>query len=404
MRYFVLSFLCLAAVIAYVQRLGVQTAYTAIQSDFQIDTEQFGLLGTVWLVGYALCQVPAGWLADRIGSRNALALFAVAWSLITMSIGWCERFETLLALWFLMGMALAGIFPCAAKSIGSWFPDTEKATASGILGSFTMLGTSAASLLTALLLFDWHWSWRAIYVAYGSAGLAWSLIYFGLIPERTENSTLALPMTRSDWQTIFTSVPLWLLCGQQFFRAGAMIFFINWFPKFLREGRLLGEADASYAAAIVNGTALIGGVLGGFFSDWMLRRTQWRRLSRQGIAVVGMATAAILVLGTYFIDENRTAIAVFCVGAFIGTFGGVSGYTVAIEFGGQRIGIVFSIMNMCGNLGAALVNQAVGSLQERTGSWNAALFIIAGVFLVDALCWALLNPKAPLFANSEAPN
>src|SRR5687767_2826887 len=135
MRYVVLAFLCSIAVIAYVQRLGVQTADRPIQYDFTINTEEFGLLGSAWLIGYALMQVPSGWFADRIGSRNALVIYAIVWSTITGAIGLCQTFEMFLAMWFLMGMALAGVFPCAAKSIGVWFPDTEKAMASGLLGS-----------------------------------------------------------------------------------------------------------------------------------------------------------------------------------------------------------------------------------------------------------------------------
>src|SRR5262245_41142493 len=108
MRYLVLAFLCLIAVIAYVQRLGVQSAYDPMQREWSIDTEDFGTLGTALLVGYALLQVPAGWLADRIGSRNALVLYAILWSLVCGSIGLCTEFRSLVAVWFVMGMALAG--------------------------------------------------------------------------------------------------------------------------------------------------------------------------------------------------------------------------------------------------------------------------------------------------------
>jgi nitrate/nitrite transporter NarK len=206
-------------------------------------------------------------------------------------------------------------------------------------------------------------------------------------------------MTPGDWGTMATSLPLWLLCGQQFFRAGAMIFFINWFPKFLKESRGFAESEAGLFAAVVNASALIGGVLGGVFSDQLLRITGRRRLSRQGIAVAGMAGCAILILATKAIHDGENAIVLFCLGAFIASFGGVSGYTVAIEFGGKRIGVVFSVMNMCGNFGGAIVNQAVGSLKERTGSWDIALYAVAVIFAVDAVCWALLNPQRPLFED-----
>src|SRR5262245_9925800 len=144
MRYIVLTFLCLIAVISYVQRTGINSVKQEICDDFSIDTEMFGALGSTWLIGYAIMQVPAGWLADRFGGRNVLAALAFVWSVLTALVALCDDFHSMLALWFAMGLAQAGVFPCAAKSIGAWLPDTEKAMASGLLGSSTMLGLAAA--------------------------------------------------------------------------------------------------------------------------------------------------------------------------------------------------------------------------------------------------------------------
>jgi len=404
MKYVVLAFLCAIAIISYVQRLGIQTAYLPIQRELVIGTEKFGLIGTAWLIGYAIMQVPAGWLADRWGSRTALALYGALWSILTGLLGLCQDFWTLLALWFLMGMAQAGVFPCAAKSIAAWFPDTQKATASGLLGSVTLLGAAAASLVTTWLLAVQQWSWQWIYVVYGSCGVVWAIAYFGLVPERTGPQRMAPPMTGAAWAKLFGSVPMWLICGQQFFRAGAMIFFLNWFPKFLREARLMDEKEAGLCTTCVNVAAMLGGILGGLFSDWLLRRTGNRRLSRQGIAIFGMSSCAVLIVTTLDFPDNSVAMVLFSVGAFLAAFGGVSGYTVTIEFGGRRVATVFSMMNMSGSFGASLFNFVAGSVKERTGSWEPALFVFAGIFAVDALCWALLNPRRPLFEESYEPS
>src|SRR5207244_8497524 len=136
---------------------------------------------SAWLVGYAIMQVPGGWLADRFGGRIVLVVLAILWSLLTALLGWCENFEIMLALWFVMGLALAGIFPCAAKSIGAWMPDTEKAMASGLLGSSTMLGNALGSFLTAWLVFQAQLSWQITYVGYGGIGLLWGIVFFLLI-------------------------------------------------------------------------------------------------------------------------------------------------------------------------------------------------------------------------------
>ncbi len=406
MRYSVLAFLCAIAVIAYIQRTGLNAVKQLVSGDVGIDTEQFGAVGSAWLLGYAIMQVPAGWLADRFGSRNVLVVLAVLWSILTASIGLCTNFEMLMVLWFVMGLALAGVFPCAAKSIGAWFPDTEKAMASGLLGSSTMLGSAAASYLTVRFVFRIELSWQWTYVIYGGAGVLWALAYWALIPERSTALARSTPMSADDWQKLVVSPSLWLLCGQQFFRAGAMIFFINWFPAFLNESRGIPVKDAGDYAGNVAIAAMVGGILGGFFSDWLLRRTGLRRLSRQGIAFLGMTGAGALVAATNAIpigaEHDPFVIAIFAAVAFIATFGGVSGYTVAIEFGGTRIGVVFSMMNMAGNFAAAIVNFTAGSLTQRTGDWNAALFVIAGIFAIDAICWALLNPKEPLFGAKPA--
>jgi nitrate/nitrite transporter NarK len=328
-----------------------------------------------------------------------LAVLAVVWSILTGLLGYVGRFEFMLALWFVMGMALAGIFPCAAKSIGAWMPDTEKAMASGLLGSSTMLGLSLASFLTVQLVYELEVPWHVVYFAYGGVGVVWAMCYFEFIPEREGPHSIAEPMTRNDWRRLLESVSLWLICGQQFFRAGAMIFFINWFPSFLQESRDIAGTDAGNYAAYVAVCAMMGGILGGFFSDWLLRTTGMRRLSRQGIAILGMTGAGLLVVSTHFVADNMLAIPMFAIAAFIASFGGVSGYTVAIEFGGRRIGVVFSMMNMAGNFGGAIVNYAAGWLTQHTHNWDAALFLIAAVFAIDAICWALLNPRGPLFPN-----
>jgi hypothetical protein len=51
------------------------------------------------------------------------------------------------------------------------------------LGSFTLLGAAAASLLTALLIAQQKWSWQWTYVAYGAVGVVWALAFFAFIPE-----------------------------------------------------------------------------------------------------------------------------------------------------------------------------------------------------------------------------
>ena len=133
-------------------------------------------------------------------------------------------------------------------------------------------------------------------------------------------------------------------------------------------------------------------------------------MSRQGIAITGMVCCTLLAAAAYFVDDVNVAVLLISMGAFSGTFGGVSGYSVCIDFGGRRVGMVIAVMNMCGNVGAGLFAFAVGRLVRpsepgvRSPNWDLVLPLFAAIFAVDTVCWVLLNPKRPLFEDADGPS
>jgi MFS family permease len=311
-----------------------------------------------------------------------------------------------------MGIAQAGAFPCATKGIGQIFPDAERARASGLLASGMAIGGAVAPVLTGYMLealvplsdqigFQ---RWRLLLISYSIPGIFWTFVFLMLVPEaqlpqRSHRSNGVEPV---DWSRLVRSVPLMLLCLQQFFRAAGMVFFLTWFPTFLQQTRGVSSLKSGVLTTIAGIGGVVGSLTGGFVSDWLLARTGNSRLSRQGIAVAGMSSCAVLIVASYAVSDVTSSIALISLGAFCATFGGVSGYTVAINYGGRHVATVFSTMNMCGNLGAALFPIAAGWLVERTGNWNLILLLFAGIMAVDAVCWALLNPQGTLFGTEDS--
>jgi MFS family permease len=105
-----------------------------------------------------------------------------------------------------------------------------------------------------------------------------------------------------------------------------------------------------------------------------------------------MLSCAGLIGISYFIAYTPLAIGCVVAGAFLATFGGVSGYTVAIELGGRQVATTFSLMNMCGNIGAALFPYTVGYMNDLGMGWGSVVVLCVLILVIDALCWALLNP------------
>jgi MFS transporter, ACS family, D-galactonate transporter len=411
-RWVQLGLLGLIAVIAYIQRAAMSVPATEIAGDLQFSEpiRQMGWVQSAWYFAYAFGQLPSGWIVDRWGFRGPLAIAVVSWSVATMLAGAADGLTSLMFLWALMGLGQAAAFPAAAKAISQTFPDHERARASGLLAAGMMIGGAIAPVLAARLLHQFlpleaGWQidrWRLLLAVYAIPGLLWTALFLLVVrPLRPSIDPQQRHRTGVNWTRLLTSGSLALLCGQQFFRAAAMVFFLTWFPTFLQQARHVSALDSGWLTTVAGIGGVVGSLTGGTVSDWLLVRTGHARLSRQGIAVLGMTACGVLILLSLTASSVYVSIALIAAGVFCATFGGVSGYTVAIQFGGQHTGVVFSAMNMCGNIGAALFPLLAGELVTQTNNWNLVLVMFAGIMFLDAVCWAVLNPKGTLFHDDH---
>ncbi len=408
MRYTLLGFLCFITIVAYVQRTAMNGPSKIIESELGFSPEDMGFVMGAWYFAYAAFQLPAGWVADRLGSKPALLIFAVLWSGATGLAGLAGGFLGLLLLWGMMGAAQAGIFPCCTKAIGATFQRTEQAIASGMLACCMSLGAAIAPKITTMLLGPL--TWQQIFALYAVPGLVWALLFAVIVPRPDSPAPIPSPKDEPllpppsaapiQWSKLVTDWQMILLCSQQFMRAGAVVFFFTWFARFLQEVKGLSPQDAGSLAAWPPFAGAFGGLSGGFFSDWVLKRTGNSRLARQGMTFTALVICAIVALIAYFVDDPHIAVFLISIGAFCGIAGGVSAYSLAIAYGGRQVATVFATMNMSGNLGATLFPIAVGQL-GGAGRWDLALLLFVTMFVLAAICWAMLNPKGTLFGDAE---
>ncbi len=79
-RYWVLAALCLAALVAYVQRNSIGVAEPEIRSQLHLNKYEMGWVISGFFLTYAAFQLPTGYLAKRLGTRRALPIFALLFS------------------------------------------------------------------------------------------------------------------------------------------------------------------------------------------------------------------------------------------------------------------------------------------------------------------------------------
>jgi MFS family permease len=412
-RYWVLAAFCAAAAIGYLQRYSINFLAEPIQRELDLDKTEMGWAMSGFFWTYAILSLPAGWIVDRWGSRRALALNALLWSVAVAGMAFAGDLSVLVVTWSVAGAAQAGLFPGAVIGLRKWLPATRRAFASGMLSSFMSVGAVLAPLVAGALL-DWgHFSWRQIFLWLSLPGMTWAVVYYcwyrDLPAEHTSvnDSELALiaggndaepaHATRAPWLHLALSVRMWLICAQHFFRAAAQVFFGTWFATFLRESPGISAKHVAVLSSLPPLVLILGATCGGIVSDWLLQRTGSRRVSRQALAVVNMLLCAAMFVAAAVSDDPRIRIALICAGCFWMAMGGVSSYTITMDLGGPYVGTVFSAMNMCGSFGAAAFPLYAGWLVETTQNWNYVLLSIAVIYLAAAACWAGLNPEGSLF-------
>lgn len=424
---------CAVASVAYLSRncLGVFAADEAFRAELNASPQQLSNVMTAFFLAYGVFQIPAGWLGQRFGSRVVLTLYAAVWSISTAILGLGGSVGFLAAAMAAIGTAQAGVFPNAARSISDWMPAHRKAVACGFMAAFMSIGGATASGLTGWL--TEYFSWRAIVVLYSTPGLVWALIFYWWFRDRPEDhpgvndSELAYirdeppgaeragvagdsseqPVEQAveqsvekagsiNWRVMLTSRALWLINGQQFFRAAGYIFFATWFPTFLRETRGVSLKDSGILSSLPLLAVVLGCSLGGILTDWLLERTNSRVIGRKVVASASLAICGFLTVSALWADGLTMAMTLITAGSFFAAVAGPCAYAQTMDVAGKQIPVVFGMMNMMGNFGAAICPQLVTRFVDATGSWEGVLFIFFGVYLAASLCWAMLDTDATL--------
>lgn len=416
-RWIVIALLSAAAIIAYLGRGVLGVVSDEVQRDLTLTTVQMGWAKSAFFWGYALAQVPAGWLGQRYGIRYSLAAIAVFWSLACALIGASAGLVSLLAAQVLFGIAQAGIFPFAASAISAWVPENRRALATGSLGSCMSVGGALGMGLASLLVLSV--GWRFIFPVYAIPGLVWAVAFAAWFRDQpadhkgVNEAELHLirggaketepARQRSAWSVfcaVVSSFDFWMVCGQQFFRAAGYIFYSTWFPSYLKRMHGVSTATSGLLASLPLLAIVAGSAKGGWLIDFVYARTSSRRLSRQGVAVIALSTCALCILAAYFVSNARDAMILITLGSYAFALGGPAAYTITIEKAGDQVAPVFGVMNMVGNLGAAACPAVVAMFVAQTGNWSLVLLLFVGIYAAAAGCWLLLNPEGSIFDSS----
>ena len=114
-----------------------------IRNEFSLSYLKVGLLSASFSVSYGISQLPAGWIADRIGPRFVITMGVAGVAIAGALVGLSGTYLTLVLFLILMGIAGGGYHPAASPLIAG---SVSPGTAAGRSACTSSAGARATSL------------------------------------------------------------------------------------------------------------------------------------------------------------------------------------------------------------------------------------------------------------------
>ncbi|MGL5456246.1 MAG: MFS transporter [Citrobacter telavivensis] len=411
-RYYILFMITLVLTLATGDRATLSVAGPEMQKELGISAVEIGYLFSAFSWAYVISMTPAGWVADKIGSKRAMFLGILLWSVMTVLMGLVSYITfvvpALLILRFLLGVCESPVGPSAGRIIAAWFPSQERGVAGAIFNSAQY---ASLAIFTPLMAWLCHaFGWDHVFIVMGVIGIViafcWSKFFHvptkhpginseemeylkegGALVELDTVTSVKDERKRAGLQEIAQLFKSRMLIGifiGQYCISAITWFFMTWFPIYLVKERGMSILQAGFMASVPAICGLVGGILSGFFSDWLLRKTNNLSLARKVPITIGLTMSASMILCNYVGSE--VMVMFLMSAAFFGKGFGSLGWAVVADTAPKEIiGTTGGLFNSLGNIAGIITPVVIGYILQETNSFANAL-VFVGTHGIIAVC------------------
>jgi ACS family D-galactonate transporter-like MFS transporter len=253
------------------------------------------------------------------------------------------------------------------------------------------------------------YSWHALFIGVGIAGLIFAAVWWlryreprdhrsvnqaeldyiaaggGLAPKQVEK----VPFAWANVRHLLSYRQIWGAAIGQFAGNATLVFFLTWFPTYLATERHMGWVKVGFFAVLPFIAAAIGVLTGGWFSDFLFRRTGSANIARKTPIIGGLLLASLIVTANY-VDSDAEVIAILSV-AFFGQGMVGLGWTVISDVAPKALmGLTGGLFNFATNLAGIVTPLVIGFIISATGSFVWALAFIGAIAFLGAMSYIFL--------------
>lgn len=336
---------------------------TVLSDSLHLSAAQLGLLTSLYLLAFALCQLPLGLLLDRFGPRRVQAALLLIAALGALLSSQAEGFGWLMIGRVLFGIGTSGCLMAGLTAIITWFAPDRLTVLNGLLYAIGGLGAAMTGAPVALLL-DWL-DWRGVFLVVAAVVGAASVLLWVAVPERRAAAAFSagtpqraglagigiVLRSRRFWQ----AAPLATISQGMYLSAQGL-----WAGPFLRDVNGLSDQATAGVVTLMGWAMVVGALLLG----WVARRLELRGIPLHTSAGVGML-AFMGVQLLIVLNVPLPAWLLWLLFGFNGTAGILVYASITRQFPAELAGRANTTLNLLVFGGAFLVQSGFGLLLDQ---------------------------------------
>ena len=391
-RWLMISLAFWATTINYLDRQTLSVAAPVLRDQFHMSNTEYSRVLFAFLLAYTIMNGVSGPLIDRLGTRLGYGLCIAWWSAAALLHAFARGALSLGVFRFLLGIGEAGNWPGGVKVVAEWFPERERALASGIFNSGSAVGAILAPPVVVYIIS--RLGWPAAFAGIGLTGFVWLVFWWPVYrtPDATAGGGDSAHSARIPVQRLLRSRFVLAFTFSKIFLDPVWYFYIFWFPEYLKRARHFDMASIGAYAWIPFAVAGAGNFAGGLLAEYLLRRgltvTSARKASVTFFAALMLSAIPAVLTRQAWASIALVSIAMF---GYTGSLANMLSIPADV-FPGSAVASVYGLASMGSGLGGMLFTLITGWAVDHYS--YTPVFIGFGIMpLICALIlWTLAGP------------